>query len=84
MGPDATLAQFDRIFRQGKKNNFTMLGSGEVSKFDYLYGHGAEQNPLDMAKKDGSESDFEYEEEVMEDLHTKLGIEPEDIHSSTK
>lgn len=36
-GSEASLAQFDRVYIQGKKNHFTLLGSGEASKFDFLY-----------------------------------------------
>jgi hypothetical protein len=35
---NATLAVFDRIYNQGKKNHFTLLGSNEAAKFDMMYG----------------------------------------------
>lgn len=35
--PDATIAQFNRIYNQGRKNHFTLLLNDEMSKFDYLY-----------------------------------------------
>ena len=34
---DCTPAQFDRIYSQGKKNHFTLLGAQEVNKFDFIY-----------------------------------------------
>lgn len=40
--PDATLAQFNRVYNAGRKNHFTLLMNDEMSKFDYLYN--AKQN----------------------------------------
>lgn len=37
IGPDCSLAQFDRVYNQGKKNHFTLLGQSEVNKFDFIY-----------------------------------------------
>ena len=35
---DATLAQFDRVYMQGQKNHYTLLGTSEMHKFDFMYG----------------------------------------------
>jgi len=35
---EATLAQFNRVYNQGKKNHFTLLGSNEIGKFNLIYG----------------------------------------------
>jgi hypothetical protein len=85
---ECTLAQFDRVYYQGKKNHFTLLGASEMSKFDYLYGvNEAEKTGREkkVAKDDDSSSDEdESEEENQEELHKQLGIEPDDIHDSMK
>ena len=36
IGPDATIASFDRVYFQGKKNHFTLLGQKDKHKFNYL------------------------------------------------
>lgn len=36
VGPDATLASFDRVYFQGKKNHFTLLGQKDKNKFNYM------------------------------------------------
>lgn len=33
VGPDATLAQFDRVYFQGKKNHYALLGQKDKGKF---------------------------------------------------
>ena len=33
IGPNASLAQINRIFNQGKKNHFTLLGEKDKTKF---------------------------------------------------
>ena len=85
---DCTLAQFDRIYHQGKKNHFTLLGASEMSKFDYLYGVNSEgQDNAGKKERDLDESssdEEEEEEENQEELHKKLGIEPDDIHFNQK
>ena len=69
-GSDATLAQFDRIYIQGKKNHYTLLGTGEVNKFDFLYQQGG-LNGLNAAvrKENEDSSDFEEEDENSDDLN---------------
>ena len=82
------MAQFDRIYYQGKKNHFTLLGASEMSKFDYLYGVSSEKKNSAIKRTnnddDSSSDEEEEEEENQEDLHKKLGIEPDDIHHSQK
>lgn len=34
VGPDSTIAQFDRIYFQGTKNHFTLLGANDKQKFN--------------------------------------------------
>lgn len=36
IGPDATIASFDRVYFQGKKNHFTLLGQKDKNKFNYM------------------------------------------------
>ena len=38
VGADCSMAQFDRVYNQGRKNHFTLLGASEVNKFDFIYG----------------------------------------------
>jgi hypothetical protein len=35
---NSTVAQFNRVFNQGAKNNFMILGSNDHEKFDLFYG----------------------------------------------
>ena len=87
---DATLANFDRIYNQGKKNHFTLLGTKEVAKFNLMYGlHGKDGSEHFAAflSKQGNNSDFEEEDEGQDeetDICTKLGIKPEDIHDPAR
>ena len=84
---ECTLAQFDRVYNQGKKNHFTLLGASEVNKFDFIYGTKDQPNAVKGAKDrndDSSSSDEDEEDENLEELHKRLGIEPDDIHSSHK
>lgn len=81
--PDATLAQFNRVYNAGKKNHFTLLMNDELSKFDYLYNT---QMKMDVKKNkdDSCTSSDEEEEENAAELHKKLGIQPEDVHDELK
>ena len=86
-GADCSLAQFDRIYSQGRKNHFTLLGSSEVNKFDFIYGNKDSKNVAQHTKDrdDASSSEEEEEEEEnLEELHKRLGIEPDDIHAANK
>lgn len=90
---DATLAQFNRVYNQGKKNHFTLLGSDEIGKFNLIYGlngsaSGQEhfKNIMDNIDNDDDFCD-EDESKATEDdasLIEKLGIEPEDVHGPSK
>lgn len=81
---DATLAQFDRVYMQGRKNHFTLLGTHEVNKFDYIYGGKKDLDEIKGRSMADDKSDFSEEEESVFDLQTQLGIDPEDIHSKMK
>jgi hypothetical protein len=37
LSASATIAQFDRIYNNGSKNHFVMLGSSDKEKFDSMY-----------------------------------------------
>ena len=84
---DCSIAQFDRVYNQGRKNHFTLLGASEVNKFDFIYGSQGKKDEIKAPKErndDSSSSDEDEEEENLEELHKRLGIEPDDIHSSVK
>ena len=84
---DCSLAQFDRVYNQGRKNHFTLLGASEVNKFDFIYETKDKNGQVRGVKErndDSSSSDEEEEEENLEELHKRLGIEPDDIHSASK
>jgi len=87
IGPDCSLAQFNRIYSQGRKNHFTLLGSSEVNKFDFIYSSKDNKETVKNGKDRGDESSSEEEEEEEENLevlHKRLGIEPDDIHAANK
>ena len=64
-----------------------MLGSNEVNKFDFIYS-GKDNKPIVGATKnrgdDSSSEEDEEEDENLEELHKRLGIEPDDIHAAAK
>lgn len=83
---DATLAQFDRIYMQGAKNHYTLLGTSEMHKFDFMYGAKPTKTAAGggvATSQLGGDSDFSEEEE---DGEIDLGddIKPEDVHDATK
>ena len=58
-----------------------------MNKFDFIYGSKGKKDEIKAPKErndDSSSSDEDEEEENLEELHKRLGIEPDDIHSSTK
>jgi len=87
---NSTLAQFDRVYNEGVKNHFTLLGSKDQDKFDKMYGvsklgSGAEgEGGASGHPKAGNISDEEDEEEEVvagesgdkdaEDTHDALKI----------
>jgi len=87
---NSTLAQFDRVYNEGVKNHFTLLGSKDQDKFDKMYGvskpgTGAEgEGGASAQPKAGNISDEEDEEEEViageggdkdaEDTHDALKI----------
>ena len=50
IGPDATLAQFDRVYFQGRKNHYTLLGAKDKHKF-----HFSQPNQKDLIKDPNAE-----------------------------
>lgn len=38
IGPNSTIAHFNRVYNQGVKNHFTLLGSNDKELFDAIYG----------------------------------------------
>ena len=84
---DSTLAQFDRIYNQGKRNHFTLLGASDVNKFDFIYGQSNVESskPVRLNDEFADSSSEEDEQEVnTKELHAKLGIDPDDIHADQK
>lgn len=86
---DATIAQFNRIYMQGSKNHYTLLGTDEVSKFNFLYGHkksgagtGGAAGGNSILNNDSD--DFSEEEEDDAAGFGGEDIEPEDIHDASK
>lgn len=62
---EATLAQFNRIYNQGKKNHFTLLGSDEIGKFNMMYGlNGSSSNSVNFKKiMDDIDEDCDFKAE---------------------
>lgn len=48
---EASLAQFNRIYNQGKKNHFTLLGSNDVGKFNLIFGLNGSASGHDHVKQ---------------------------------
>jgi hypothetical protein len=63
-----------------------LLGASEVNKFDFIYGSKGSKTSVKGTKNhdDSSSSEDEEEDENTEELHKRLGIEPDDIHASLK
>ena len=83
---NSTLAQFDRVYNQGTKNHFTLLGSKDQEKFDMIYGGNKAAGAMKVVEdgatgKVANISDDEEEEEVNQG---ETGIEPEDSHDALK
>jgi len=83
---NSTLAQFDRVYNQGTKNHFTLLGSKDQEKFDMIYGGKKAAGAMNVVEdgatgKVANISDDEEEEEVNQG---ETGIEPEDSHDALK
>ena len=57
-----------------------------MNKFDFIYGSKGNKSEVRATKEhdDSSSSDDEEEDENTEELHKRLGIEPDDIHQSVK
>jgi len=95
IGANSTIAQFDRIYNNGNKNHFTLLGSKDQEKFDKIYGVNAPSSG-DQADgkaeeaqpaKETNISDDEDEDEVVEEsknADTQLDPDAEDTHDALK
>lgn len=90
---DASLAQFNRIYNQGKKNHFTLLGPNDVGKFNLMYGLNGQSSGNDhireIMENIDNDNDFCVEDESQtrkddESLIKQLEIEMEDVHGPTK
>jgi len=53
IGPEATIAQFDRIYYQGRKNHFSLLGQQDKHKFSMASVSGPGQRPTIDIKPEG-------------------------------
>ena len=75
---NSTIAQFNRVYNDGAKNHFTLLGSKDQSKFDKMYGPGQEKKELKTTSSNISDDEEENVEEVVVDA------ELEDTHNALK
>lgn len=76
------------MYMQGSKNHYTLLGTDEVSKFNFMYG-GKTNKCVTQGGAGGSilnndSDDFSEEEEDGDLGMGNEDIEPEDIHNSSK
>ena len=86
IGPNSTIAQFNRIYNQGVKNHFTLLGSQDKELFDKIYGvnqdikqdlkKGNANGQTGDISEEENESDVEIQEEDpnLEDAHNGFKI----------
>jgi len=92
---NSTIAQFNRVYNQGVKNHFTLLGSKDQAKFDKIYGvdgaAGEKAGGADAAAaKEGPPatvnniSDDEEEDEVVENVNEEKDLDLEDTHEALK
>lgn len=72
IGADCTIAQFNRVYMQGKKNHFSIVPKNLKEE---MKGSTAKK----QAKKDAESSDEEEDE-----LNTSSIVETEDIHFPSK
>lgn len=86
---NSTLAQFDRVYNEGVKNHFTLLGSKDQAKFDKMYGvnkagSGAQLDGGATGEpKTGNISDEEEEDEVQASGDSRDN-DAEDTHDALK
>ena len=90
---NSTLAQFNRIYNNGVKNHFTLLGSKDQAKFDKLYGvnaspadKGEAEQVDEAAKKVSNISDDEDEDAAEEEKQSddQEHNNAEDTHNALK
>ena len=86
---NSTIAQFNRVFSQGVKNHFLLLGSKDQTKFDKLYsqckdeGKQEQEQPEKKCKVRSSSSSSEEEEEESKNDEVK-NMDAEDMHDAFK
>ena len=88
---NSTLAQFDRVYNEGVKNHFTLLGSKDQEKFDKMYGVNKASSALEpgaegedvMATKVVNISDDEEEDEDVK-VGEAVDKYAEDTHDALK
>jgi len=91
----STIAQFNRVYNQGEKNHFTLLGSKDQAKFDRIYGVAGDPSSLPTGgvppsdaqqapKKETNISDDEDEDEVVPNQEQAADLDLEDTHDALK
>lgn len=92
---NSTIAQFNRVYNQGVKNHFTLLGSKDQAKFDKIYGVGGAEGEKaggagavavkeDAPVKESNISDDEEEDDVAQDPEQMKDMDLEDTHDALK
>lgn len=67
---------------QGSKNSYTLLGTGDATKFDFMYGCGKPKDNVTTKAEQNDDSDFSEEDE--DETGAESDIQAEDVHNSTK
>lgn len=81
IGPNCTIADFDRIYNKGVKNHYILLGSHDKEKFDRIYcSKKGDAQDKDAILAQQNVSDDEEEENVGQDNESNL----EDAHNRHK
>ena len=77
---NSSIAQFNRVYNEGVKNHFTLLGSKDKDKFDMIYG--SKENVVE--KKLQSDNISDDEDETNEVTDQSKVLDPEDTHDDLK
>lgn len=92
---NSTIAQFNRVYNQGVKNHFTLLGSKDQAKFDKIYGVGGAKGEKagdagaaaikeNEPAKVSNISDDEEEDDVAQNPEQTKDMDLEDTHDALK
>ena len=84
---NSTIAQFNRVYNNGVKNHFTLLGSKDKLLFDKCYGIGAETGKLgENEKKEAAAKNISDDEDEDEEEGKTQEVDPnmEDTHDALK